>query len=42
MNDDGNDNAAGNYNTNNSKTTRSKSFKYKTKIIWSMPTENDI
>ena len=42
MNDDRNDNAAGYYNINNNKTTTNKSSKYKTKIIGSMPTENDI
>ena len=39
INDDRNINDAGNYRTNNNKTT-SKSFEYKTKIIWSTPDYN--
>ena len=42
MNDDANENnSAGNYRINNSQTTTSKSFEYKTKIMGSGPANNN-
>ena len=39
VNDDANENNAGNYRIDNSKTVTSKSFEYKTTIIGSTPAE---
>ena len=41
VNDDANENNADNYRTNNNKGMTSKSFKYKTKIIESIPDDNN-
>ena len=41
MNDDANDEVANNYMTHNSKTIKSKSFEYKTKIIISTSNDNN-
>ena len=42
MNDDANEsNAAGNYRINNNKTTTSRSFEYKTKMIGKTPIINN-
>ena len=41
VNDDANENNADNYRTNNNKAVTSKSFKYKTKIIESIPDDNN-
>ena len=41
VNDDAHENNADSYRINNSKTTASKSFEYKTKLIGSTPADNN-
>ena len=41
VNDNANENNADNYRINNSKTITSKSFEYKTKLIGSIPNDNN-